>query len=916
MELEKAYESNDFKLADTLIYHNRLLVKPFVNGLISESIHKELQGRIKDSKRLEAIASKAVASFEEFFVEKSLSIGVSYLTSWNKEQKEIKLDADTLYDRATRYRLNGENENALTYFKPALEKYREIGDERGEAEVLGGLGALYYNNYENYDEALNYYNEALVKRIKVDDRQLIGNTLNSLGAVFARFYNDYTKALEYYEKAEAIRSEIGDQTGLRTVKANEADACKLLGDQLNKNARFPESIEKLERAVDIDNSIRDEIHKAGVLSLMGFVYSKTGDFQTAMEKLTEAEKITRETGDSTDLAGVYNHFGIVLQRVGRIEKALEYYNIALKTYENRNDLANEIPVIDNIGTIYSDLKQYEKAEEYLIRGLKICKDLNDREKEVDYLLNLANDQIFLKKLDESRSNYEKALVIVKSMNNPDLIWKITLGLAENYEQSDDPEKAVELNDSALAILEGLRSTLKKDELKASYMARERYVYEDLIDMLETLYEKNKAVKYDMRAFSYAERSKSRVLLDLLSGISGNEKRASEQASLHLNSEIHEVISLDEAQLICPDKKTVILEYITGDSCSYLWAITRAGHKVFKLPVIKQLQEQVETIRFALQDPNQPVTEFFTNAGSDLYDELIKPAKSFLPKSARLIIIPDGILNYLPFEVLLTDKGNKATNNSTFSGDLPFLLKKHSISYAQSASILRNLINESSVGLNELIKTKTLIAFGDPVLSDSSGTNGTGLQRLEYSGDEVRSIASFFNKGASELFLGTDATEENVKREGALSGFGYIHFATHGLINESQPDLSSLLLTSFKGSKEDGLLTASEISGLKINADIVVLSACQTGLGKLVRGEGMIGLTRAFMYAGAPSVMVSLWNVSDRSTASLMEEFYKNLVKNRLSKTDALRKTQLTLIADKKHSHPFYWAPFILIGDWR
>lgn len=162
----------------------------------------------------------------------------------------------------------------------------------------------------------------------------------------------------------------------------------------------------------------------------------------------------------------------------------------------------------------------------------------------------------------------------------------------------------------------------------------------------------------------------------------------------------------------------------------------------------------------------------------------------------------------------------------------------------------------------------------------------------------------------------NATEENVKKPGNLAKFNYIHFATHGTINDQKPDLSSLVLTKGSNSAEDGLLQANEIFNLKLKADLVVLSACRTGLGKLVRGEGFIGLTRAFMYAGTPSVLVSLWSVSDISTATLMGEFYRNLVKNKLSKTDALRKAQLNLLVNEKFSHPFYWAPFILVGDWK
>jgi len=190
------------------------------------------------------------------------------------------------------------------------------------------------------------------------------------------------------------------------------------------------------------------------------------------------------------------------------------------------------------------------------------------------------------------------------------------------------------------------------------------------------------------------------------------------------------------------------------------------------------------------------------------------------------------------------------------------------------------------------------------------------KRLEYSGKEIENIASLFKKGNAEVYLRNDATEENVKKEGELKKFNYIHFATHGFIDESKPDFSSLVLTKNNNSIEDGFLQATEIFNLDLKADLVVLSACQTGLGKLVRGEGMVGLTRAFMYAGTPTVMVSLWSVSDVSTSTLMREFYRNLVKEKLSKTDALRNAQLSMLGNEKFAHPFYWAPFVLVGDWR
>ena len=273
--------------------------------------------------------------------------------------------------------------------------------------------------------------------------------------------------------------------------------------------------------------------------------------------------------------------------------------------------------------------------------------------------------------------------------------------------------------------------------------------------------------------------------------------------------------------------------------------------------------------------------------------------------------------YFPFEALITEH-IKIESGIKYS-KLPFLVKKYPVSYEQSASVMKSLIAEKEARKKPASGSKRLVALVIlymKMVDDSDFHLRNKYKRLKYSGTEVKDIASFFKKGNAIIYLMKDATEGNVKRKGALDNFNYIHFATHGYIDEAKPDFSSLVLTKEKNSEEDGLLQASEIFNLNLNADLVVLSACQTGLGKLVRGEGIVGLTRAFMYAGTPTVMVSLWSVSDISTATLMKEFYGKLVKENLSKTEALRNAQLTMLADEKFAHPFYWAPFVIFGDWR
>jgi len=972
-ELIKAYQKKKSNLADSLIIYNRLMVKPFVNDLVNEGIVFELKGKMTESKRTLEMAGKAAESFKNIFGERSLIIATGYPGSWTMEQKKEKLLADSLYAVGSSIRSDPQKrDQAIGCHQEALNIYLNIGDERGEAEVLGGFGLIF--STVDLQKSMSYYVQALEKREKVDDKQLIGNSLNSIGVIYNNS-DAFSQAIPYFERAEAVRLELGDLLTLRKTQSLMASAYLFLGEEQYNDMIYTESLKNLEKALEINKNLNAKSGVGEVLNQMGFVYSNLGDYTTAVEKISEAVRIMDEEKNISGLAGAYNHLGIVLQMSGRLERALEYYNNSLKIFEELNDTLNIVALMSNIGTIYFDIKEYGKAEEYLLEALKISQKAKEKSLEGNCLLNLANTQSLLGKIPDSLSSYKSGLEIARSLNSPDLTWKFLTGIAEYYEKAGNYDKAIELNDTALNIIDGIRSTLEDQDLKASYIARERFVFEDVITMLGSLHEKESEKGYDTLAFRYAELSKSRAFLDLLAEALANvnegadtcllkrqevlltgltqskqmlEKessknqpsaetvtnlknkiRESEDDLSNLKSEIRTTnpryadlqypvtVSLSELKGLCPDKNTVFLEYSLGDSSSCLWVITGTDHKFFRLPSRKILQDQIESLRFALLDPDKSNINFITGAGYSLYRQLIKPAEPFLTKKSRLVIIPDGILNYLPFEVLLSDSTGKVKNTS-FS-ELPFLVKKYPLSYAQSGSVLKNLVSERGESGETHSGSKRIIAFGDPSYENMSNTESTpekSFPRLEYSRKEVENIVSFFDKGSADIYLQEAATEENVKNKEKLNQYDYVHFATHGYIDEKNPDYSSLVLTLKNNSVEDGFLRATEIFNLKLNAELVVLSACQTGLGKLVRGEGMVGLTRAFMYAGAPAVMVSLWSVSDISTATLMREFYKNMLKGDLIKTDALRKAQLTVMKDEKFAHPFYWAPFVLFGDWR
>jgi CHAT domain-containing protein len=325
-------------------------------------------------------------------------------------------------------------------------------------------------------------------------------------------------------------------------------------------------------------------------------------------------------------------------------------------------------------------------------------------------------------------------------------------------------------------------------------------------------------------------------------------------------------------------------------------------------------------------------------------------ESAIPPGSTLLIVPDGNLGYLPFESLVV-----GSRHSPAGGIQPaYLLYRFAIAYGPSASALA-AVQETNTGTAQ--RTKTLLAFGDPVVqteitpAKSSPVNdatrsaaepqanpeqvsaattaptpaadniskeyaerGFSLVRLPFTRDEVLGIGNLYPSSQRQVYLGEDAREEAVKSE-QLDAYRYIHFASHGFIDESHPGRSGILFSRSQNSSEDGVLQMGEIMRLKLNADLVTLSACSTGLGKLVNGEGVLGLTRAFFYAGARNVTVSLWNVNDSATATLMKSFYENLNRG-LPKSAALRQGKLRLLRgeNKVWRHPYFWAPFVLVGE--
>ena len=640
-----------------------------------------------------------------------------------------------------------------------------------------------------------------------------------------------------------------------------------------------------------------------------------------------------------------------------------------------------VAALQGIAASYEQLGEPQKAIEFLNQALPIAEKAASGEEYRNLLSALGVNQEKLGNLDAALASENKALVLIhEAGGDPDAEWQVESRIGHIERALGNNEEALEHYRKSISGIELLRSVaLNTEEGRAGVVERSRATYAETADLLVDLHRQNEALEMAERARARAfldmltearvgvadeltpeQRKQENAILSRISGaqktlwnqnVSSDERRKNEaelnaaEADLeklrlqiretdprYANLQYPEPINVQAIQSKLLDEHTALIEYLLGEKRSLVWVVTNDRVTTSILPARTKIEESVAAYRKLLGERvsaltlDQSLTRI--NAlGGELYDLLFKPIEKNLRATKVLIVVPDGTLGYLPFESLVTAFGH-ARN--------AYLAERFAIVYGPSASAL--------VTVQEINRPVTshriLLAFGDPVttpagpskmasgqgkpISNVRSTSpaedyaerGFSLARLPYTRDGVINISKMFPPHQRQLYLGADAREETVKSE-KLDDFQYIHFATHGFLDELHPSRSGILLSRAPDSKEDGILQTGEIMRLKLNADIVTLSACSTGLGKLMNGEGVLGLTRAFFYAGTRNVVVSLWNVNDSATATLMESFYLNLQRG-LPKSEALRRAKLSLLhsSDTLWRHPYFWAAFVIQGQGR
>lgn len=818
----------------------------------------------------------------------------------------------------------------------------QMTDEQKKA-FLHTLASLHIEMLD-YSVAADLFKQVLQLSQKLGDKRYEEASIGYL-AIAEEMSGQYSQALLTWNRAYAIARDI-KSANLCRYPWRIGNVYFLLGD-------LPEALQQFQKGLDLSLATQDKDMQAIYLSRIGDVFAAQNQPARAIEyykKLEQIEGIARTPALRLFLLDLTYPFYL---KTGQYPKAQEAIEQALSLADQLSDAERKLRALNSAGELYLRLNTPTEAASQYQKALQFSKDRNSPLHSWMASAGLAAAYRQMNQSVQARDSYLEAIRIMEDVRSRLTAQEEKVGFFQ------DKVKTYKDLIAALIELHGKEAEKAYDAEAFDYAERARgrgfldLLAESKVNLDQsldpTLLEKRQIIENEISRINselVAERSKDLSKQD--SGKLKQWEKALNDANGKLDDWVREVRLSDPryAALKFPqpitlaetkrqlDDQSVMLAYSLGESKSYLFAVTKDGHLVKEIESSATIRQSVEKLLTAVsvkqpaQSSRQSAAEYREQAAI-LYQQLIAPAGELLKGKRELVIVADESLHRLPFELLLSAK---VSPNQPWQ-QLPYLVKDFAISYSPSASVMAMLKNQKHSAT-----PKDFVAFADPIYpnedqmseqtkmlaSNTRSVRGGQLKldRLPYSNEEVRQIAKLFPAGKADLFLRQDATEDNAKSKGLLGQYGIVHFSAHGITNEERPRFSGIVLSAAKDGKkdgssviEDGWLSAYEIFNLKLNADLVVLSACETGLGKEFKGDGLMSLARSFMYAGAPSVVVSLWKVDDKGTSDLMVEFYRQIKQiqttERVTYSEALRQAQLKMI--EKGNSPYFWAPFVLIG---
>jgi len=807
----------------------------------------------------------------------------------------------------------GENARALEFDERALEIRSRLGDPEPLALALNNVGLDLYST-ARHGEALDYYDAGLEQAVTPSTRALL---LMNIGLVF-RYQGRFAEAEGVLQEALAIRR--AEDKPRQTALVLNA-----LGILARITGRYADALAYHGQALALRREEKDRFGQAQSLNNLATVYGDQGEIEQSLEIHREALRIALEIGYTRQIGLSHENIAAELDDLGRPKEAFGEAQEAIALYRRTNDRSNLANSLSNAGGYLVELGRLSEARPLLTEALALGRELEEPEMEIVSLQGLGEADLVDARPAEALASLDAALSIAEKAGFRGLEWKLRFDRARALSSLGRRDESFDDLQASIRTINALRTQIGTDAGKIGFVDVCQAVFERLAVELFS-------AGREREALEIAEAGRARALADLLSqrqivgkpadrlalaqlrdaqartrtaesaaagggeGARGGEVRAAVDRLRDQNPELASLVAVespafDEIRATARRLGATLVEYLSASDACYAWVVTPTGElETFRREIGREkLAGRIRSLRDGLEsaDLARPLSRPLAAELRELDALLIAPLERWLPRSPNelVVIVPHGPLVLLPFAAL-TDRRGRA------------LVARHTLVFAPAVSTFRYTARKVR-GRSGRVSGRGL------VVADPAPPSGSGLAALPGARAEAASVAGHLG-GGTLLLSGRRATEAAVKR--AAPDRAVLHFATHGLISEERPLASSLALAEGEG--EDGYLRVDEVFGLDLHAELVVLSGCRTGLGRL-SGDGILGLTRAFLYAGTPSIVVSEWDVSDRATICVMDRFYAELVAG-LGKARALREAQLE--ARRRFPHPAAWSAFVLVGE--
>ena len=872
-----------------------------------------------------------LAHWELSETDRALAALEEALALW-RTLEEPELAARVLNNLGVLHRSMGQPRQAAEAYRQALEVFRQTADQTREATALNNLGEVYRTLGEPLT-ALPLHERALALARATGERAAEAEALNNLGLLQSQL-GDAQQALEHFAAAEAIYGELGD-------RARQAIALNNLSGQYADLGEEERALELLLQALPLQRQTGNRRGEAATLGNLGSRYSALGRPEEAVRSFEQALEIQREVkdaaGEAVTLASLGSHYGS-----SNPAKALELLQGALTLQAELGDRAGEARALYRSALAQSALGRTADAVASFEAALSRFRALADPNGEAAALQEVARIELARGDPAAARARLESVLALVESLRSRVAGDR----LRSSYFSS--------LGEAYDLYVEALMELHRRDPpaglAARAFEAAERGRARSLLDLLrearvEIRHGADPGLLDEERRLRIALNAKAERLARTLEGKHTREQEAEARREVDAAASSYELaegrlraalpaygalvrpepVTLPAVQALL-DPRTLLLEYALGEKRSFLWALTTTSLASFELPARATIEEAAREAhaRLSTLDPGQGARrrEVLARLGR----MLLGPVAAALP-GKRLAVVAGGALQYVPFAALTLPSGEP-------------VVARHEVVDLPSAAVLGELRRKAA---SRTPSPGALAVLADPVFASDDprveshdrkppgpsppqteadlarvvrDAQAGGFPRLPWTRREAESAAAQAGGRPVLLALGFQASLETATGPD-LARFRVVHFATHGFLDSRHPELSGLVLSLVdeNGRPRPGFLRLTDIYNLDLGAELVVLSGCRTALGREIRGEGLLGLTRGFLYAGSSRVIASLWPVRDRATAELMQRFYRALFRDGKDPAAALHAAQRSMWQDPTWRDPYFWAPFVVQGDW-